>query len=529
MADEFDPDIVEQMLDECLSQMRVKGKNFPTKICHLVKELGDLVKPPGNDSLTGADSALSPLSAAAPGTASAGSNVNQDAARPGPKVISARACVVCGRDDRPGEQRKSGFKCTDCIGLPSKPGQYAVQVEEMFHSDKSVNEYGEKMINEFAFLHPLGQGAYGKVKLAVHTKSNQKYAAKILNKRTLMKVHKAGTQQTAMDAVRTEISIMKALNHPNIIKIYAVIDDPDAAKLYLIMEFLQGGQVYHVDMDGSPSEPVEKERLKKHIVGIARGLQYLHQKNIVHRDIKPENILLDLHDNVKLTDFGVSSSCTEEDDTMERTEGSPAYFPPEEFEAKPVKGKAHDIWSFGVTVYAMAFGHLPFNASSRQELADKVVNTEPEYPEGADTLLVDLIKHMLTKDQDKRIRVDQVLDHPFVVDVRTVKGFPVETIKLNLYVVEGIEPAFLPRVPEHTHAVVLPMNTHKLSTNDRRGVDAMTTFFTTEGPEFQIIRSGKYSATFYSIKSDPRRRQQRRASSIKGDAPSLTLKHEQQK
>jgi serine/threonine protein kinase len=491
MADEYDADIVQQMLEEALAQMRVKQNNFGKRITAIVKEIHDLVK---SEAEVPADLAMSP-----------GGNKKEDAQK---QVISARACVVCGRDDRPGLQRKSGFKCTDCVGLPSKLEKFSIQIEEMDRLDKHVNDEGEKVINEFAFLNNLGKGSYGKVKLAVHTKSDQKYAAKILNKQTLMKVHKAGTQQTAMDAVRTEIAILKALNHPNVIKMYALIDDPDETKLYLIMEFLEGGQLFQVNADGAPSEPMERERLKKHIVGIGRGLQYLHQKNIVHRDIKPENILLDLNDNVKLTDFGVSSSCREGDDTMHSTEGSPAYLPPEEFEQKPVKGKAHDIWSFGVTLYAMAFGYLPFRAQNRQELADLVIKADPVYPVGADPLLVDLLKSMLAKDQDNRLRADQVLEHPFVSDVRTVKGYPVETIKVNLQVVTGVEPSFLPEMPENTHAIVIPVNENKRTANDRRGLDAMLSFMKLEGPEFQIIRSGVYCSTFYSIKSDPRRRSQ---------------------
>eukprot|EP00759_Apiculatamorpha_spiralis_P051074 PhF_6_TR5109/c0_g1_i1/m.7210/K07359/CAMKK2; calcium/calmodulin-dependent protein kinase kinase 2 len=313
-----------------------------------------------------------------------------------------------------------------------------------------------------------------------------------------------------MDAVRTEIAILKALNHPNIIKMYALIDDPSETKLYLIMEYLEGGQLYHVNPDGTAGSPMEKERLKKHVVGIARGLQYLHQKNIVHRDIKPENILLDLHDNVKLTDFGVSTSCSEDDDVMDRTEGSPAYFPPEEFSHERVRGKAHDIWSFGVTVYAMAFGVLPFRGSSLAELGNAVMNTEPTYPIDADPHLVSLLKGMLQKDQLKRIRADHVLDHPFVADVRTVKGYPVETIKLNLQVVDGIQPAFLPQMPPDTQAIVIPITHDNDQQHELRGVHELVSFFKTEGPEFQIVRGGVYSTTLYSIKSDPRRKQLRK-------------------
>jgi len=526
MADDFDVDIVQQLLEEAAAQMRIKQTRFGKKITSLVTELYDLVKV-DEDSSSAAFSFgsqpsgvfLSPVvndSMLSPSGTPSGRRSSQGGRRVSidptsidnakrKKIISARACVVCGRDDRPGEQRSKGFKCHECVGIPSKLDAFQIQIEEMGRVEKKVNGEGEKVINEFTFLHPLGKGSYGKVKLAVHNRSDQKYAAKILNKQSLKKVHKAGTLLTALDAVRSEISILKSLNHPNVIKMYSLIDDPDDTKLYLIMEYCEGGQLYHINTNGTPSTPMETERLKKMIVGIARGLQYLHQKGIVHRDIKPENILLDLHENVKLTDFGVSSECADDDDTMQNTEGSPAYFPPEEFAQIPVKGKAHDIWSFGVTVYAMAFGQLPFRASTLSELSNLVMNTEPAYPPEADIWLVDLIKQMLAKEQDYRPRADQLLEHPFISDVRTVKGYPVETIKVNVHVVEGIDAALLPKLPENTQAILLPINCHD-KTKDRRGIEAMTSFMKNEGPEFQIIRSATYSSTLYSMKSDPRRK-----------------------
>eukprot|EP00759_Apiculatamorpha_spiralis_P042152 PhF_6_TR40421/c1_g1_i2/m.60256/K07359/CAMKK2; calcium/calmodulin-dependent protein kinase kinase 2 len=515
MADEYDVELVSSLLDEALSQMKVKQTGFPKKITRTIRELYDLIATADTEG-SGGD-----LGATSLRRSSIGSMVMGSKTETGKTVISARACVVCGREGRPGEQRKSGFKCKDCIGIPAKLDAFSVQVEEFDRMQREVTESGAKVINQFIFGHKLGKGAYGKVK-EVQTPSGQRFAAKILNKVTLQKVHKAGTQQTAMDAVRSEIAILKALTHPNVIKLYALIDDPDEAKLYLIMEFLEGGQVCVVNPDGTcATPPMEKERLKKHIVGIARGLQYLHQKNIVHRDIKPENILLDSHDNVKLTDFGVSSSCADEDDTMESTEGSPAYFPPEEFEHIKVKGKAHDIWSFGVTIYAMAFGQLPFRATNRQQLAEEVVKANPQYPEDADPYLVELLKLMLAKDQDHRIRCEQILEHPFVADVRIVKGYPVESIALNLHVLDHIDSKFLPKcIPPDTCAVVIPMNRKGPSTSpcakDGRGLEALTTLLRNEGPSFQIIRGGVYSATLYSIRSDPRRKLTERRKSEQG-------------
>lgn len=474
MADEYDPDIVQQMLEAALNQMRQKGRNFTKEIVHLVKDLADI-----------AQVRTGPVATPAAGPAEGKK-----------QVICARACVVCGRDDRAGEQRKSGFKCHECIGLPSQ-NKFTVEVEEVGHLERGLNEMGEKVVNEFAFLRPLGRGAYGKVKLAVHNKSSQQYAVKIINKANLSKAN-------ALEKLHQEIRIMKTLSHPNTIKIYSIIDDPDDYKVYMVMEYLEGGQIYHVDPSGVATQPpVEKERLKKYIVGIAQGLLYLHGKGIVHRDIKPENILLDKHDNIKLADFGVSSTCDQGTDVMQSTEGSPAFFPPEEFLSIPVQGRAQDVWAFGVTVYAMMFGKLPFRATSRKQLEDLVIHSEPEYPKDADPCAVDLIKQMLRKDQNQRPPISAILDHPFVCDVRTVKGFPVETITANIAVVDDQKD--VAAVDPSVHAVVVrrPQNTSK-------GSVELINFLTQEGPEFQLVRGGVYSVTLYSIKSDPRRKLKRK-------------------
>jgi serine/threonine protein kinase len=490
MADEYDPEIVQSMLEECLNQMRLKGRDFGRDIQRLVKELSDIaqVRPKASPALA------APVSPHPEG----GTPTTNAAPAGDKKVISARACVVCGRDDRAGEQRKSGFKCHECIGLPSQ-SKFTVEVEEFDHLSKTTNEFGEKVVNEFAFVRPLGRGSFGKVKLAVHNKSGQEYAVKILNKANLMKVH------GAIEKVHQEIRIMKAMNHPNIIKIYAIIDDPDEYKMYLVMEFLEGGQIFDIDQTGmGRSPPIERERLKKHIVGIAQGLMYLHGKGIVHRDIKPENILLDKHDNVKLADFGVSSTCESGHDVMTGTEGSPAFLPPEEFRGVPVQGRAQDVWAFGVTVYTMMFGKLPFRAKNRAELERLVLTTEPEYPADADPMGVNLIKQMLEKDQNLRPPISSILEHPFVADVRCVKGFPVETITANVAVVDDV--AKIASVDSKAEVCIVK----RPGTTGSKGTTELLSFLQEEGPDFQLVRGGVYSVTLYSIKSDPRRKLQRK-------------------
>ena len=347
------------------------------------------------------------------------------------KVISARACSVCGRDDRPGDQRKSGFKCFECVGLPSNP-QFKKEIEEAQGLLKGRDSDGSFALNEYRIIRTIGQGSYGKVRLCVHNKSNQNYAIKFLSKDKLSKKIMSGNpnadNKEGIKKIRDEITIMKQLQHPNIIQIYGTMESE--SEIMIIMEHLEG-QIYPSTY---PQKPIPLRKLKRYIVGITNGLQFLHEKHIVHRDIKPDNILLDKKDNVKLADFGVSAFAAEgvEGLMVEGFAGSPFFMPPEQFGSgcAAVEGPSGDVWSFGITLYAMAMGELPsFKGTNVQDLGVSIQNTDILFNHESD-LLNDLMRKMLQKDPQERATVDQILCHELLRDVRIVKGHPVETVWL---------------------------------------------------------------------------------------------------
>jgi len=402
-------------------------------------------------------------------------------------VISARACIVCGRDDRSGERRKKGFKCRECIGIPSN-NRYLPKVEQHDQLLRHRTNTGETVINSMRIVGRLGRGSHGRVMLAEHVTSHQQYAVKELLKGP-------GFHHTVYEEVR----VMKSLNHPNIIRVYSVFDDPSSAKLYLIMEYLEGGQVLHLDATGE-GEAIEVEKLKKYVVGIAQGLQYLHNKGIVHRDIKPQNILLDKHDNVKLTDFGVSHfNSTEGVSFSTATAGSPAFLPPEEYLGHPVNGQLQDIWAFGVTLFAMAFSTLPFRGASFDEVQQSVLHAELAFPPSADPALLDLLRRMLQREPSERATISTVLNHPFISDVRIVKGYSVETRTAKIVVAESEDVAN----EECDLVLVCPPQA------ETGGIERLRTFLREGGPTFQVVGGGAYSATLLSVKRDPRRLQLR--------------------
>ena len=511
---DYDADCAEMMLEEACNVIALATSNTS----------GAAVAP--SSALSEAVAALAALSGV-PLIAAQSKNSSRTSSTAGlGGPIKAMQCVVCLRDDRPGVQRKSGFKCHECIGVP-KPKGVTVEIDELDFFDE----------REFQFVSSLGRGSYGKVMLAVHKRSGQRYAVKILHKQTMLRHH-------AMEKVQTEIAIMKRLSHPNIIKIYCVMDDVQEGKLYLVMEFLEGGQIYRLPPpvaadDAAAVELCQKaslplQRVRRYTMGIALGLQYLHGEGIVHRDIKPENILVDAADNVKLADFGVSSASSAGGDYMTGTEGSPAFFPPEEFLGKPVIGKAQDMWAFGVTLYAMAFGKLPFWAPSREELARRVIHDEPTFPASCDPLFRDVLVHLLDKNQDLRPPVSWVLEHPFLADVRCVKGIVVDSLPVRLALTfqgatqgqQLLEEAFKAHVspattPSSTVQQALDATLQALDATFHVDVDepmdekgdwvephaatlprsaqTLARFIREEGPDLCAVKGAAYSMTLYAL------------------------------
>eukprot|EP01065_Artemidia_motanka_P019681 TRINITY_DN2347_c0_g1_i1.p1 TRINITY_DN2347_c0_g1~~TRINITY_DN2347_c0_g1_i1.p1 ORF type:complete len:573 (+),score=131.41 TRINITY_DN2347_c0_g1_i1:55-1719(+) len=411
------------------------------------------------------------------------------------KEISARACVVCGREDRPGEQRSKGFKCTTCVGLPSNP-DYVQAVAETKQLRKGRDGEGGFVFNDYTIVANLGRGAFGKVRLCEHNVSKQLYAVKCLSKDSLRQRAKRAEGHRAlregggkakvdpMQRVKDEINIMSRLSHPNCIRIYGAMESED--ELMLVMEYLEGGSVFPSEY---PCEPLPLHKLQRSAVGMARGLEYLHNQRIVHRDIKPDNVLLDKNGNVKLCDFGVSTQC-EDSDSFRVTgfSGTAMYMPPEAYAADSMEGEATDVWSFGVTLYSMAFGRLPpFEGENLKLLGEAIQSVE--IPFGHEEPLVDdLLQRMLERSLEKRIDIHGILRHPLLSPVRIVKGQPAEPMEVQLKWSPGEDRVELS------------------AAGDDRGVHRMRQFFTESQDRFLLVQGNAWEVTLYDVARDPRRR-----------------------
>ncbi|XP_062312011.1 serine/threonine-protein kinase MARK2-like, partial [Osmerus eperlanus] len=174
-------------------------------------------------------------------------------------------------------------------------------------------------IGNYRLLKTIGKGNFAKVKLARHVLTGKEVAVKIIDKTQL-------NSSSLQKVTFREVRIMKLLNHPNIVKLFEVIETEKT--LYLVMEYASGGEVFdYLVAHGRMKEKEARAKFRQ----IVSAVQYCHQKNIVHRDLKAENLLLDADMNIKIADFGFSNEFTL-GSKLDTFCGSPPYAAPELFQ-----------------------------------------------------------------------------------------------------------------------------------------------------------------------------------------------------
>ncbi len=257
-------------------------------------------------------------------------------------------------------------------------------------------------INQFQLKEIIGEGMFGKVKLAIHLITNEKVAIKIFDK-SKIKSLKEGQY------IEREISILKRLNHYNTIKLYNIIQNDDF--IFLVQEYIPGKELLnYIEKNDNLSE----KEICKLYQQIISGIEYMYEMGIAHRDLKLENILLNYKKDIKIIDFGLSNSYDRDaDELLHSSCGSPCYAAPEMIKGLEYRGINTDIWSSGIILYLMLCKSFPFNDKNNSKLYQKILAGKFNIPNNLSNEAKDLIIKLLKVNPQERIKLNEIKNHPW--------------------------------------------------------------------------------------------------------------------
>ncbi|XP_059440198.1 CBL-interacting serine/threonine-protein kinase 23-like [Corylus avellana] len=247
----------------------------------------------------------------------------------------------------------------------------------------------------------LGEGNFAKVKFARNVVTGENVAIKILDKEKVLK-HKMIGQ------IKREISTMKLIRHPNVIRMYEVM--ASKTKIYIVLEFVTGGELF--DKIASKGRFKEDEA-RKYFQQLVNAVDYCHSRGVFHRDLKPENLLLDANGVLKVSDFGLSAlpQQVREDGLLHTTCGTPNYVAPEVINNKGYDGAKADLWSCGVILFVLMAGYLPFEESNLMALYKKIFKADFTCPPWFSSSAKKLIKRILDPNPSTRITIAEVIEN----------------------------------------------------------------------------------------------------------------------
>ncbi|KAL6495426.1 Serine/threonine-protein kinase Aurora-3 [Orobanche gracilis] len=286
-------------------------------------------------------------------------------------------------------------------------------------------------ISDFEIGKPLGKGKFGRVYLAREIKSKYIVALKVIFKEQIEKYR-------LHHQLRREMEIQTSLRHPNVLRLYGWFHD--AERIFLILEYAHGGELYR---ELRKSGHLSEKQAATYISSLTQALAYCHEKHVIHRDIKPENLLLDhefyftesgfevtLHKRyslipfrrgrLKIADFGWSVQSRSKRHTMC---GTLDYLAPE-----MVENKAHDYavdnWTLGVLCFEFLYGVPPFEAESQKDTFKRIMKVDLSFPStpAISAEAKDLISRLLVKDSSKRLSLEKILGHPWIVENANAMG-----------------------------------------------------------------------------------------------------------
>jgi serine/threonine protein kinase len=284
------------------------------------------------------------------------------------------------------------------------------------HSCTIMN--AEKFTSDrFSFRKMIGYGSSGVVQLAQDKVSGRSLAVKERLKARLQTVKN-------VKQVFNEKTVFESIRHPLIVEFYGTC--MDMKKLYLVMEYVQGGDLYsRLSRRGR----LMTSEVRFYAAEVASVLTYLHNQGVVYRDLKPENILIAQSGHIKLTDFGWSKRLRQGERTFTLC-GTPEYLAPEML-TRSGHDFAVDWWTLGILLHEMLCGTSPFHGESAYETYSNIITTAYLPPKDADSEIQLLLQGLLSKDPQHRFTAEKVRNHSFFS-------------RMNWEELETLQPVFIP-------------------------------------------------------------------------------------
>ncbi|XP_067841042.1 hormonally up-regulated neu tumor-associated kinase homolog A [Heptranchias perlo] len=270
-------------------------------------------------------------------------------------------------------------------------------VKSFSHTKRVGNYLVGKMINK---------GSFAKVMEGLHVPTGEKVAIKVIDKK------KAKQDTYVQKNMKREPRIHQMIKHPNIVQLFETLETENS--YYMVMELCQGGDL----MDRiCEKKKLEEREVRKYSRQILSAVEHLHRHAIVHRDLKIENFLLDENNNIKIVDFGLSNTLKNDSQELLNTQcGSPAYAAPELLAHKKYGPKV-DVWSIGVSMFAMLTGTLPFTVEpfNIKQLHQKMVNGDiSSIPSEISSGAVHFMLSLLEPDPSKRPTVREAMEEKWL-------------------------------------------------------------------------------------------------------------------
>ncbi|KAF1870357.1 hypothetical protein Lal_00003563 [Lupinus albus] len=269
------------------------------------------------------------------------------------------------------------------------------------HGHGSSSSSGRTRVGKYELGRTLGEGNFAKVKFAKHVETGDNVAIKILDKEKVLK-HKMIGQ------IKREISTMKLIRHPNVIRMHEVM--ASKTKIYIVLEFVTGGELFDkIARNGR----LKEDEARKYFQQLICAVDYCHSRGVFHRDLKPENLLLDASGLLKVSDFGLSAlpQQVREDGLLHTTCGTPNYVAPEVIHNKGYDGAIADLWSCGVILFVLMAGYLPFEENNLMALYKKIFKAEFSCPPWFSSNAKKLIKRILDPNPATRITIAEVIEN----------------------------------------------------------------------------------------------------------------------